>query len=151
MVLDVESTEAARELLQRDPWIRTGRLEFELHPLAATPGILRVPRNLREQEWCYFGLFKREGGVPELPVDQREVIQRGHLANLDTMAGSGELVWAGPLLDDGPLRGILVFRDRDPEYLRERIARDPAVEAGRLGAEIWPWRIPRGTLPPPPS
>ncbi len=71
------------------------------------------------------------------------------MANIRAMAASGDLVIAGPLGDDGPLRGVFVFRTTDLARVRELVARDPAVKAGRLGAELYPWRVPEGTLPEP--
>ncbi len=48
LVLDLGSVEAARQLFAGDPWVLSGRLSFEVHPLWAAKGILqprRRPRN----------------------------------------------------------------------------------------------------------
>jgi len=51
--------------------------------------------------------------------------------------------------DDGRLRGILVFRATDPERITTAVAEDPAIQAGRLEMELYPWNVPKGSLPPP--
>ena len=67
------------------------------------------------------------------------------------MAETGDLVLAGPFESEGALRGVLVFRTQDPQRIRSLVAEDPAVKAGRLGVDLYPWSIPRGSLPEPPS
>ena len=65
------------------------------------------------------------------------------------MADSGDLILAGPMGDDGNLRGVLVFRPVDPQRIHDMVARDPAIEVGRLWLELFPWNVPKGSLPAP--
>jgi uncharacterized protein YciI len=147
LVLDVPTREEAEAIVARDPWVREGRHVPEIHPWWAAKGIVRKPDHLLYPQRCWLGLYRRPEGAPDYPPERLREIQEGHLANLRAMADSGDLVLAGPLGDDGVLRGILVFRDRDPERLRELVARDPAVKAGRLSLGLYPWSVPAGTLP----
>lgn len=66
-------------------------------------------------------------------------LQRGHLDNMQRLAEEGVLVLAGPFLDGGDRRGIFVFAVDSVEEAKELTASDPAIEAGRLAAEYWPW------------
>jgi uncharacterized protein YciI len=58
-----------------------------------------------------------------------------------------KLIIAGPIGDDGALRGIFIFRVPRLEDAQALVASDPAVKAGRLVGEIHPWWIEKGTLP----
>ena len=66
-------------------------------------------------------------------------LQRAHLDNITRMAEEGDLVLAGPFLDNGEIRGIYIFDVKTVEEARELTATDPAVQAGRLEMELHPW------------
>jgi uncharacterized protein YciI len=151
MVLAAGTVDEAQALLGQDPWVGEGRFEAEVHPWWTAKDVLRKPAGPYDLSRCYLALLLRPPGAPDYPEEKRREIQADHLAHLRAMADSGELAVAGPMGDDGRLRGILVFRALDPERIRERIAQDPAVKAGRLEAEIYPWHVPDGALPEPPS
>jgi uncharacterized protein YciI len=148
VVLDVGSVEAAEAVMADDPWVRAGRLEAEIHPWWTAEGIVQETDEFRYQETCYLGLLMRPEGAPDYPEDKLREIQAGHMANIRKMADAGDLVLAGPMGDEGRLRGILVFRRTDPEKIAAQVAEDPAVKAGRLEMKLYPWNVPRGSLPP---
>jgi uncharacterized protein YciI len=66
-------------------------------------------------------------------------LQAAHMANIERMAEEGDLVLAGPFLDDGDLRGIYVFDVETIEEARALTESDPAIQAGRLEMELHPW------------
>lgn len=66
-------------------------------------------------------------------------LQRAHLDNIRKMAEEGDLVLAGPFMDDGEIRGIYIFDVRTVEEARKLTETDPAVQAGRLEMELHPW------------
>jgi uncharacterized protein YciI len=68
----------------------------------------------------------------------------GHLANMMAMHRAGLLVGAGPMLDGGALRGVWFFPADSIDAVRTHVARDPAVQAGRLRCDLVPWWGPRG-------
>jgi uncharacterized protein YciI len=78
---------------------------------------------------------------------ERSAIQAGHMANIRAMWQARKLIIAGPIGDDGDLRGIFIFRVPRLEDAQALVASDPAVKAGRLVGEIHPWWIEKGTLP----
>jgi uncharacterized protein YciI len=59
-------------------------------------------------------------------------IQAGDMAHIGMMAEKHGLDLAGPFLDDGFRRGILVFNTSDTAKVRSLVEQDPAVVAGRL-------------------
>jgi uncharacterized protein YciI len=75
-------------------------------------------------------------------------IQAGHLAHIDAMAKAGQVAIAGPMGDDGDLRGILVFTVSSKEEAEKLEAEDPAVKAGRLIMEVHPWWAMKGSRLP---
>lgn len=66
-------------------------------------------------------------------------LQRGHLDNMQRLADEGVLVLAGPFIEGGDRRGIFVFAVDTVEQAKDLTASDPAIQAGRLEAEYWPW------------
>ena len=66
-------------------------------------------------------------------------IQRDHLDNITRMADNGQLVLAGPFLDNGEIRGIYIFNTSTVEEAKKLTETDPAVQAGRLIMELHPW------------
>ena len=75
-----------------------------------------------------------------------EEIQKGHLAYMAALDKQGKLVMAGPFLDDAPARGIVVYRVKDVAAATALAADDPAVKAGRLFLEAYPWMTFKGIL-----
>jgi uncharacterized protein len=66
-------------------------------------------------------------------------LQSAHLANIQRMADAGDLVLAGPFLDDTEVRGIYIFNVDDIEKARKLTETDPAIQAGRLIMDLHPW------------
>lgn len=79
--------------------------------------------------------------------DAANEIQAGHLKHIFEMKLSGKLAVVGPLLNDGDIRGIGIF-NASPEEVKLLMAEDPAVKAGILAVEVYPWfGLPGDTLP----
>ncbi|HNE30586.1 MAG TPA: YciI family protein, partial [Saprospiraceae bacterium] len=66
-------------------------------------------------------------------------LQKAHLDNIGRMAEAGQLVVAGPFMDDGDVRGIYIFNVGTVEEARRLTETDPAIQAGRLTMELHPW------------
>lgn len=148
IILDVDQSGEARALFEGDPWFRTGARVLELHPWYAANGILKAAPAGAPEAPATFGLLRRPPDAPDYPKEKLNEIQKGHMANIEAMAASGDLVIAGPLGDDGTLRGVFVFRGTDEKHLREIAAPDAAIQAGRLVLDLYTWKVPQGTLPP---
>jgi uncharacterized protein YciI len=97
----------------------------------------------------YFGILVRGPKWSPEDTPERAKIQEGHMAHLDAMWKAGKLVLAGPLMDDGDWRGILIYRTKTIDEAQSLANDDPAVKAGRLQVTMHPWLVQRGILPDP--
>ena len=66
-------------------------------------------------------------------------MQKAHLENIQRMADEGQLVLAGPFLDDGDVKGIYIFDVESVEEAEALTQTDPMIESGRLVMELHPW------------
>lgn len=96
-----------------------------------------------EMKTYYLGLLYK-GPKRDHPKEEAEKIQAAHLAYIGKMAEAGQLNLAGPMMDDGELRGIFVFNVKSKEEALELCNNDPAVKAGRLRVELHPWYSQKG-------
>jgi uncharacterized protein YciI len=100
-----------------------------------------------EMTTYYFGmLLKAEKWTPEV-TPESTALQEQHMAHIVAMDKAGRLVLAGPLLDDGTIRGLLVYKAASLEEAKAWAEADPAVKAGRLKVEMHPWMVKKGILP----
>jgi uncharacterized protein YciI len=95
-----------------------------------------APSDMR-QYW--FGLIRRGELAQQLPPERVAELGRGHMQNIGRLVESGELVLAGPFGHDGDLRGIFVYAVDTKEQAEALVASDPAVAAGRLAVDLYPW------------
>jgi uncharacterized protein YciI len=66
-------------------------------------------------------------------------LHQQHIAYVQSLLESGKAVIAGPLGDDGEVRGIYIFRTKSADEARGWAENDPAVKAGHLSVEMHPW------------
>jgi len=71
--------------------------------------------------------------------DDRDSIQKQHLANVLSLLNSGKAIIAGPFRDDSDLIGIFILRAASIEEAETWIDSDPAVKAGLMAPEMHPW------------
>jgi uncharacterized protein len=92
-----------------------------------------------DNEQYQFGLLTRGPKWTAENTPEVQKIQEGHMANINKMAQAGKLFAAGPILDNGTLRGIFIFRAASVDEAMALAAEDPAIKAERLKLEILPW------------
>ncbi len=115
--------------------------------LLAAPGLRAEEPAMPKMTTYYFGmLLKAEKWTPEV-TPESTALQALHIAHLTAMGKAGRLVIAGPLLDDGTIRGLVVYKAASIEEAKGWAEADPAVKAGRLKVEMHPWMVQRGILP----
>jgi uncharacterized protein YciI len=93
----------------------------------------------------YYLVLLKKGDNRTQDTIQAADIQKQHLRRINEMAASGKLNVAGPVLDEGDLRGIFIFDCETQEEVVALCEADPAVRAGRLTYEIYAWMTQKGT------
>lgn len=64
----------------------------------------------------------------------------GHMSNMDVMVKADKLVIAGPMgKNDKSFRGIFILNVATKDEAEKLLKTDPAVNAGLLDAEYFPW------------
>ena len=98
------------------------------------------------KQYCAF-LYKA-GPHRNQPPAELERLQMEHLRYLFRLRAEGRLLINGPIEDDPELKGIGIFNTTDQDEVRKLLGGDPAVKAGRLIYEVYPWfGIPGDCLP----
>lgn len=87
----------------------------------------------------YVIAFLKKGPKRDLDSTSAYDLQMAHMENIGNMAEAGQLVLAGPFMDDGDLRGIYVFNVKTVEEAQALTETDPAIKAGSLVMELLPW------------
>lgn len=95
----------------------------------------------------HIGFLKRGPKSTTEVTEESKKIQAGHIAHMRKAHAAGALVVAGPIADNGDLRGILIYKTANIEDARRWASEDPAVVAERLVVEIHPWMVQKGALP----
>lgn len=91
-------------------------------------------------------VFLRAGPeAAKLSAEQRQELQRGHMANINRLAEERALYVAGPFGKPNPepeLRGLFILATDDVDEARVLVSSDPSVGAGVLTAECVPLETP---------
>jgi|SRR5689334_6090445 len=145
-IFNTNSADEVRQWLTDDPIIKAGYFTPEVHPWWAEDVMKRNVKSDKMTTAYLAFLVRGEKWTPD-KTPETEALQKAHLANIGRLAELKKLVVAGPFGDDGTLRGIFVFRVASLDEARALAATDPAVKAGRLALQIYPWIVPDGILP----
>jgi uncharacterized protein len=94
----------------------------------------------------YFCLLTRGPEAAAIPPERAAELQRGHMENIRRLADAGKLLVAGPFMDRGDWRGIFILKCATLDEAKALVATDPAVQAGRLAADIRPWLTMKGSI-----
>lgn len=149
-ILDVKDAAEAKRLMEEDPFVKAGIMTVDVRPWMGPQGWFAEPpdRDVTHPgatEPFVFG-FLVSGPNRTQSKDEAAQIQKGHLAYMDDLYKQGKLPVAGPFLDEGEARGIVIYRVATVEEARQLAAGDPAVKAGRLKIEARPWMTLKGIL-----
>ncbi len=94
----------------------------------------------------YYLVFLKKGTKRDQDSITSAKIQEGHMAHLNKMYAEGKMDLAGPMMNDGDLRGICVYNVGSLEEAKKLVESDPAIISGRLVAEILPWFSQKGAV-----
>ena len=147
-ILRSKTAEEAKAWVDADPAVNAGLFTAEMHPWWSED-IFKKANSPLKFNTLYLAFLKkgpnRKEGDGETPEVQE--LQKAHIANIERLAATKKLIAAGPFGDDGPLRGIFVFRVGSLQEAQELCASDPMIKIGRLTVELHPWQVPEGVLP----
>jgi uncharacterized protein len=85
----------------------------------------------------YALVLLKKGPHGDLSKDEATRAFAGHMANIERLAESGQLAFAGPFEDNERYEGIFVFNVATTAEADALLATDPAVHAGALAGEIY--------------
>jgi len=105
-----------------------------------------APAKSEAASQLYFVFLNRPASRPEISKEKIEELQEGHMANIRRLYGEGKLLVAGPFMDDTALRGIFVFQAASAGEVKEWLATDPALHAGRMVADVHAWHPAMGEI-----
>lgn len=156
-IVEAPDAASALKLFEDDPFVRDGDMVLEVKKWLGPRDWFAPPAKpaaddpaKMEMEPLIFGILVRgpagKNPPPEHTPEVRREIQRGHLAYMDELHKQGKLLMAGPFMEDGDWRGIVVYRVASVADAQALAANDPAVKAGRLVLEARPWMTLKGIL-----
>ena len=96
----------------------------------------------------YLVFLKANPDKEQLDSTQVADIQKAHLKNIDRLAAMGKIAIAGPMGDDGNLRGIFVMDCESREEAVTLCETDPAIKKKRLLFEVHSWWAAKGSVLP---
>ena len=147
VLLDVETKEKALEIMKSDPFIRGGHLVPDVRPVFCARNVPQKGEKFRDLDSLWFGLLVRPANAPQVSEEESKTLGEGHMANINKMAASGDLVLAGPFAEDTAWRGFLMFRTKERKQVEDLVAQDPAVKRGRFELQLYQWYTAKGTFP----
>ena len=110
----------------------------------ATPAAAKAP-GAAEKKYTmvtrYLGLIVKGPKWTKEKSPALTKMMEGHMANINAMAATGKLIAAGPVVDDGTLRGIFIFKTATAEEARAMAEKDPTLASGHFALEIHPWMV----------
>ncbi len=103
-----------------------------------------------EPEWemktYYFVFLNANPDRPKLDSAKAMEIQMGHLANIEKMFKAGKCKLAGPFMEEGEMRGILIMDVASLEEAKELLSNDPAISNNRLIPVMKKWYGPANLI-----
>jgi len=147
-ILRASSAEEAKAWVDADAAVKADLFTAEMHPWWSED-IFKKAISPLKWNTVYLAFLKkgpnRKEGDGETPEIQE--LQKAHIANINRLAELKKLVVAGPFGDDGPFRGIFVFRVGSLKEAEDLCATDPMIKINRLAVELHPWQVPEGVIP----
>jgi uncharacterized protein YciI len=149
-IMAVPNADAAKAAFAGDPFVNAGIMTLDVRPWMGPKNWFGLPAsydvtNPSTLEPLILGFLVRVANAAQ-NQQAAEQIQKGHLAYMESLHKQGKLLVAGPFLDDSPIRGIVIYRVQDVAAAQALAAGDPAVKAGRLRLEAYPWMTLKGIL-----
>ena len=91
--------------------------------------------------WVFLNTGAAREKTKTMAPEEVSKMQAQHVGNFGTQFNLGKLFAAGPLGDNGSIRGIVVLNVQTPEEIKECFKPDPFVQNDILEAETHPWLV----------
>jgi uncharacterized protein YciI len=120
-------------------------IQIGLILLLLIPGTQRaVPQQKTEAEFklveFQMALYKRPPeNDPNSAKAAPQALKEQHVAYVMSLLESGKAVIAGPLAEDGEIRGVAIFKTKTADEAKSLVDADPMVKAGYMTVEMHPW------------
>src|SRR5215471_5881216 len=99
------------------------------------------PENAERAQWVFLNTGSARDKVKGMPKEEVSKMQAAHVGNFGTLFDQGKLFTAGPLGDNGWIRGIVVLTATTEPKARDCFKADPFIQNGILDAEMHPWLV----------
>lgn len=91
--------------------------------------------------WVFLNTGPARDKVKSLSSEQVAKMQSDHVGNFGTQFDRGALLAAGPLGDNGFIRGTVLLNAQTSDQVAECFKTDPFVQNGILAVEAHPWQV----------
>jgi uncharacterized protein YciI len=146
-VLKAAAKEQAQEWAASDPAVKAGRLAMDVRgPWMIRPDAIHKPATHEGMEAYTLALLMRGEKWDPASAEYKELL-KPHLALIGKLSQEGTMALAGPLRDEGELKGVFIYgvgADEAAKFVQE----DPLVKAGYLKPVLHPWITAKGVLAP---
>jgi uncharacterized protein YciI len=102
-------------------------------------GVARCAAETRELIFVFFAKGERRAQSAKWKPEELEKMQANHIRNLERMGKEGVALTAGPLGDNGFLRGIVIMNIASRDAAPEQYKNDPYVQNGLLALQTHRW------------
>lgn len=92
-----------------------------------------------QADTLYWVFLNKGGNKTPLEKDEAERLQAAHIGNLKALGTQGKALTAGPLGENGTIRGIVVLTVKTPQEVQDCFRADPFVQNDYLVVEAYPW------------
>lgn len=148
VILHLAPGASVSDCFTNDPFVQNHRLVVESHPWLLDERQIHPadePFKIRQYS---LGILKRGANWEPLPAPLNSDSLETLAPTLRTLRGRSQLAVAGPMLDDTPLVGTLLFTTTNRTALKESLDADPAIKSGRLTVELHSQYLGQGVFGP---
>src|SRR6478672_11119212 len=99
--------------------------------------------------WIFLNSGPGKAKTKEMPAEAVKQMQADHVGNFGTLFDQGKLFIAGPLGDNGSIRGIAVLNASNQDEIKACFKPDPFVQNEILEIEPHAWQVDMMSCGPP--
>src|SRR5260221_11695775 len=112
-------------------FMNTPLLTLSLLGLTLAAGLMTLPASAEDTSALYWIFLNKGGNKTPLEKEESQKLQEAHIGNLGRLGEQGKALTAGPLGDNGSIRGIVVLTVKTPQEVKDCFLADPFVQRDR--------------------